>query len=246
MRPLPRVLLTGFDAFGGETLNPSWEAVRRLRGARLAGHRVVVRLLPTEFARAPGVLFRAIDRHRPALVLCVGQAGGRSAVSVERVALNLVDARIPDNAGARPVDAAVVPGAPAAYLAPLPVRRLVTALRRAGIPAEASLSAGAFVCNAVFYALCHRLAAGRGPALAGFLHIPYLPRQVVDRPKEPSLALETVVAALEVAVEAALGPARAFRRPRRGARSPRREMARARGPTGRAGRRAPPARRTRR
>lgn len=240
------MLLTGFDAFGGEALNPSWEAVRRLRGAHLAGHLVVVRRLPTEFSRAPAVLFRALDRHRPALVLCVGQAGGRSAVSVERVALNLVDARIPDNAGAQPVDVPVVPGAPAAYLAPLPVRRLVTALRRAGVPAEASLSAGAFVCNAVFFALCHRLARAGSRTRAGFLHIPYLPRQVVDRPKEPSLALETVVAALEVAVEAALAPVRALRRPRRGARSARQGPVRARAPSARAGRRAPPARRTRR
>jgi pyroglutamyl-peptidase len=198
------VLLTGFDPFGGESTNPSWEAVRRLAGTTVARHRVVAERLPTAFGAALTALGAALERHRPALVLCVGQAGGRAALSVERVALNLIDARIPDNSGAQPIDVPVVAGAPLAYFAPLPVKAIVGALRAAGVPAEVSHSAGTFVCNAVFYGLCHRLATALPDTRGGFVHVPYLPGQAAARPGTPSMALETMVAGLRVAMEAAL------------------------------------------
>ena len=213
---LAPILLIGFAPFGGERVNPSWEAVRSLDGETIAGRRVVVQRLPTVLARAPRVLARAVARHDPALVLCVGQAGGRPAVSVERVALNLVDARIPDNAGAQPVDVPVVQGAPVAYLAPLPVKRVVAALRRAGIPAELSQTAGTFVCNAVFFELCHLLATTRPGVRGGFLHIPWLPRQAAGKPGAPSMSTETVALALRVVAAVALG-ARPDRRTSEGA-----------------------------
>ncbi|MCL4817972.1 MAG: pyroglutamyl-peptidase I [Vicinamibacteria bacterium] len=198
------VLLTGFDPFDGEKVNPSWEAVKRLRGARIAGHTVAVARLPTEFERAPKALVRTMARHQPALVLCVGQAGGRPAISIERVAVNLLDARIADNAGAKPVDVPVIAGAPAAYFAPLPVKAMATALREAGIPAEISYTAGTFVCNAVLFALCHHLAERRSPVPAGFVHIPYLPAQAAGKPGAPSLDLDIVGRALRICIRAAL------------------------------------------
>jgi pyroglutamyl-peptidase len=160
--------------------------------------------LPTEFARAPKALFRAMARHRPSLVLCVGQAGGRSAISLVRVGVNVADARIPDNAGARPVDVPVIPGAPAAYFAPLPVKAMAVALREAGIPAEISYTAGTFVCNAVLFALCHRLAEQGSALPAGFVHIPYLPAQAAGKPGTPCLDLDSVTKALRLCVREAL------------------------------------------
>ena len=199
-----RVLLTGFDPFGGEAINPSWEAVRALDGERIGRHRIVARQLPTEFARAPNVLAAAIDEVRPVLVLCVGQAGGRAQVSVERVALNLADARIADNAGAQPVDSALIANAPHAYFAALPVKRVVERLNAAGIPAEVSHHAGNFVCNAVLFALCHRIAHHDPDLRGGFIHVPYLPEQARNHPNVPSMSLATMIEALRVSIAAAL------------------------------------------
>jgi pyroglutamyl-peptidase len=203
-KPARDVLLTGFDAFGGERVNPSWRAVRALDGERIAGHVVRTARLRCDFAAAPGQLARAIAKHDPVLVLCVGQAGGRAAVSLERVAINVVDARIPDNAGAQPVDEPVVAGAPAAHFSSLPLKAMLAALRDAGIPAEVSSSAGTFVCNAVFFHLAEALAARAGAVRGGFVHIPYLPQQAARHGAAPSMALETMVAALRLCVKVAL------------------------------------------
>ena len=159
------ILVTGFEPFGGERLNPSREVARQLDGRRVAGHGVVGRCLPCAFGQALPALNALLDEVRPAVVIALGLAGARSAVSVERVAINLIDARIPDNAGAQPIDEPVIPGAPAAYFASLPVKALQAALREAGLPAEVSHSAGTFVCNQVFFALMHRL-RGQGPRAA--------------------------------------------------------------------------------
>ena len=172
------LLLTGFDPFGGDAVNPSWLVARALHGQRIAGRTVVAAQLPTVFGAAQEQLQALLALHRPALVLCLGQAGGRSVLSVERVAINLVDARIPDNRGAQPVDAPVVPGGPAAYFATLPVKALHRAAQQAGLPCEVSQTAGTFVCNAVFYGLMHQLSAGAVPgARGGFVHVPWLPEQ---------------------------------------------------------------------
>ncbi|MDP3171136.1 MAG: pyroglutamyl-peptidase I [Polaromonas sp.] len=199
--PLPTVLLTGFDPFGGERLNPSWQAVRSLHHKRIAGHRLVAAQLPTVFGASLLELARLLREHRPALVICVGQAGGRAAISLERVAINVNDARIPDNAAAQPVDTPVVAAGPAAYFTRLPIKAMLQALQREGIAAEVSQTAGTFVCNHVFYGLMHMLATRRGfsRARGGFIHVPWLPGQ-----GQPCMATDVLVRGLRVAIAAAL------------------------------------------
>lgn len=196
----PCVLLTGFEPFGGETINPSWLAASALHGSRIAGHRVVAVQLPTAFDASLKALRRALREHVPARVIAVGQAGGREQMSLERVAINLIDARIPDNTGVRPIDLPVVDGGPDAYFATLPLKALLHALHNRGVPAVISYTAGTYVCNYVFYALMHALRA-KPRVLGGFVHVPYLPEQAA-RQKHPvaSMGLETIVAALRVIV----------------------------------------------
>ena len=197
----PAVLVTGFDPFGGEAVNPSWQAAQALHGKQVAGHRVIAARLPTVFDASLDVLRALLAQHRPALVLCAGQAGGRPALSLERVAINVNDARIADNASAQPVDTPVVAGGPAAYFSSLPIKAMLAALERAGIRAEVSQTAGTFVCNHVFYGLMHQLATH--PELAGvrggLVHVPWLPQQ-----GQPSMALQDMVQGLEVALHCAL------------------------------------------
>jgi pyroglutamyl-peptidase len=202
-RSAPTVLLTGFEPFGDDPDNPSWEAARALHGRRIAGRRVVARRLPVEFGTSLRILRGAIRETRPALVLCLGLAGGRAQLSLERVAINLDDAGIPDNAGRQPVEAPVAAGGPAAYFSTLPIKAILLALRGAGIPAEVSQSAGTYVCNHVFYGLMHAL-RGRRAVRAGFVHIPYGPEQAARHPGAPSLALATVVEGLRLAIRTAL------------------------------------------
>ena len=203
MNTVPRILLTGFDPFGGETRNPSWEAVRALHGKRIGGHRVVALQLPTEFAGSLRMLKAAMRELTPAILLGVGQAGGRSQLSIERVAINLQDARIPDNAGAQPVDEPVIAGAPAAYFSTLPIKAMLAALHAQGLPAEISNSAGTYVCNHIAYAMLH-LAAKRRGVRAGFIHIPYSPAQAAPRHGAASMALTDVVRGLEIALRTAI------------------------------------------
>ena len=197
---LPVLLITGFEPFGGESINPSIEVARRLHGEVLAGAVVRAVELPCVFGEAIVVLRAALEANRPALVLALGQAASRTDFSVERVAINVDDARIADNRGRRPVDEPVVPGAPAAYFSTLPVKAMVTALRAAGLPASVSQTAGTFVCNHVFYGLMHHLPVGvRG----GFMHLPLLPEQAARMPGHASLPLATQVDGVRVAVQAA-------------------------------------------
>ena len=197
------ILLTGFQPFGGEQENPSWQAVAALHGTRIAGHRVVARELPVAFGDALKTLRSALRETRPMLAVCVGQAGGRAQISLERVAINVDDARIPDNAGRQPVDVPVAAGGPAAYFTTLPIKAMRQALQEAGFPAEISQTAGTFVCNHVFYGLMHALRAQR-QVRAGFIHLPYSPAQAARHPGAPSLAVETATAALRIALQAAL------------------------------------------
>ena len=162
--------------FAGETVNPSWLAARALDSRTIDGHRVTALELPTEFAPAIATLRAALRRQRPRVVVATGLAGGREGISLERVAINVIDARIPDNAGAQPVDAPVVRRAPAAYFSSLPIKAALAALQREGIAAHVSQTAGTYVCNAVFYALMHAAKRRRGMR-AGFVHVPWLPEQ---------------------------------------------------------------------
>jgi pyroglutamyl-peptidase len=195
------VLVTGFEPFDGAEINPSQEIARNLNGTVIAGHRVVGALLPCVFGAAIPELKRLIGVHRPALVICVGQAGGRAAITPERVAINIDDARIADNAGAQPVDRPIVRGAPAGYFSTLPVKAIVAALREVGVPSEVSQTAGTFVCNHVFYGLMHTLRTSKG-VRAGFIHVPYLPEQA--QKGQASLPLEDMVFGVALAVETAL------------------------------------------
>lgn len=196
------VLLTGFEPFNKETVNPAWEAVRALAGWAGEGFTVEVRQLPCVFGAAQEVLKDAIGSLNPELVIAVGQAGGRVDLSVERVAINVDDAPIQDNAQQQLVDEPVVPGGPAAYFSTLPIKAIVRGLRDAGLPASVSQTAGTFVCNHVFYGLMHHTA---GTATrAGFIHIPYLPQQAAAHPGAASMALSEVVRGLKVAVAVAL------------------------------------------
>ncbi|WP_328645173.1 pyroglutamyl-peptidase I [Amycolatopsis sp. NBC_00348] len=198
---MARVLMTGFAPFGGEPVNPSWQAVS-LVGARRDDIAAVE--LPVEFAASLPALRRALAEHQPELVVCVGQAGGRAEVTPERVAINLVDARIPDNAGAQPVDVPVVEGGPAAYFTTLPVKACVAAIRAAGVPASVSHTAGTYVCNQVFYGLMHLLATDFPGVRGGFVHVPFSPEQVAASGKTaPSLGVDRIADALEALADTA-------------------------------------------
>jgi pyroglutamyl-peptidase len=179
-----RILLTGFEPFGGQSLNPSWEVARALHGLTLEGAQITSVQLPCVFAQALPALQQALAQRTPDIVLALGQAEGRADFSVERVAINVMDARIADNAGAQPIDVPVTAGGPAAYFSTLPIKSLVVGLKAAGFPASVSQTAGTFVCNQVFYGLQHAL-AGQG-VHSGFMHLPLLPEQAAHWPG-PSL-----------------------------------------------------------
>lgn len=194
------VLLTGFEPFGGDAANPSGEAVH-LVASRWSGPEVLVTdVLPVTFAGAAARLRELIAEHRPDVVIAAGLAGGRAAIGVERVAVNLVDARIPDNDGAQPVDVPSVPGAAPAHFATLPVKEIVRRIADTGIPAEVSYSAGTFVCNHVFFTA---LEAAASPARAGFVHVPW---STEHAPADaPALPLRAIADALEIAVRTSVG-----------------------------------------
>lgn len=196
------VLLTGFAPFGGEQVNPSWQAVRALDGAMIEGHRVVAIELPTEFDASLPVLWKALRKTEPRVAIAVGLAGGREGISLERVAVNLVDARIPDNSGAQPIDVPVLRGGHAAFFTTLPVKAALLALREVGISAHLSQTAGTYVCNQVFYALMHALRRRRNTR-AGFVHIPWSPEQAAAH-GQPGMPLDQVRRALEIIVHTAL------------------------------------------
>lgn len=193
-----KILLTGFTPFGGESINPALEAVMRVKASDSAVE-IIPLEVPTVFSLSAETVIAAIEKHRPDAVICVGQAGGRSAVTPERVAINLDDARIPDNEGAQPVDAPISPEAPAAYFSTLPIKAIVQAIRTSGIPAEISNSAGTYVCNHLMYSVLHYAAQMRPELRAGFIHVPYIPEQTAGK-DAPSLPLEDIIRALEAAV----------------------------------------------
>jgi pyroglutamyl-peptidase len=195
-----RALVTGFDPFGGARVNASLEAVRRLP-ARIGTLDIVTAELPTSYARSIPALKAALKDAGPGIVLCVGEAGERSLLSVERVAINVQDARIPDNDGAAPADRPVVRGGPAAYFSTLPVRAMVAALRAAELPAELSMSAGTFVCNHVFYGLMHVAATTRRSFRGGFLHVPCLAGRATEGAR--TMALEDIARGISIVLEVA-------------------------------------------
>ena len=191
---MKKLLITGFDPFGGESINPSWEAVRLL--PKTVGEYELCKLqIPTVFGLAAETVLKKAEALRPDVIICVGQAGGRAAVTPERIGINVRDARITDNAGAAPKDEPIVSGGPDGYFSTLPVKAMIAAINEAGLPGAVSNTAGTFVCNDVLYTLLHRY---RGTAVrCGFIHVPWLPQQGT-----PSLALEDTAKALAAAVSA--------------------------------------------
>lgn len=192
---MKQLLITGFEPFGGETVNPSWEAVRLLP-EELGDYRLTKLQIPTVFGRAAGTVLETARTLHPDVILCIGQAGGRSGVTPEVVGINLREARIPDNAGNQPENVPVVENAPAAYFSTVPVRAMVGAIRDAGVPAALSYSAGAFVCNDVLFSLLHHYRETE--TRVGFVHVPFLPEQAKEA--VPSLPLADIVRALTAAI----------------------------------------------
>ena len=189
--------------FGGERTNPSWEIVKALP-KNIAGHRVETLRVPTEFGKAIDVTVKAINAHQPEIVLCFGQAGGRSRMSVERVAVNVDDARIADNAGKQLIDEAVRADGPAAYFCTVPIKAMVAAMIKAGVPAEISNTAGTFVCNHLIYGVLDYIAQYRLTTRAGFIHVPYLESQVLDKPDTAAMSLALMVTGAEALAAAAI------------------------------------------
>jgi len=192
-----KALVTGFDAFGGDKVNPSSLAVSRLK-RKLGGLAIHTVELPTSYGRAPLALRAAIHEVRPDIVLGVGQAGSRTELCLERVAINVQDARIKDNDGKQPVDRPVVRDGPAAYFSTLPIKACVTEMRKAGLPAAVSNTAGTFVCNHIFYALMDIAQSHPIPMRGGFLHIPYMLEQAAGLGGTPSMALDDIVRGIEI------------------------------------------------
>jgi pyroglutamyl-peptidase len=198
------VLVTGFEPFGGETLNPSALVAKALDGRQVADRLVAGRVLPCVFGKSLAAIELELKRTQPELVICTGLAGGRAEITVERVAINIEDADIPDNEGNQPVDHPVIPGCPAAYWSTLPIKAIVAALGMAGLPAAISQSAGTYVCNHVFYGLMHRL-AGMAAVRGGFIHVPYMPEQTDGVAMvAPSLPLDQIIRGVELAIETSL------------------------------------------
>lgn len=191
---MKKLLITGFEPFGGEAINPSWEAVLRLP-REIGGYELTKLCLPVVFGEAGEEALKAARELSPDAVICVGQAGGRGAVTPELVAINLRYAKIPDNKGNQPTDEPVIPGGKSAYFATLPTRKIAEAIREQGIPAELSYSAGAYVCNDLIYRILAEL--DNTETRAVFIHVPYIPEQG----KSPSLTLDEIVKALTVAIE---------------------------------------------
>lgn len=187
------ILLTGFEPFDGESINPSWELVKVFNDMIIDDYHIISKLLPTIFYESSEILLKYLKEYKPKIVLCFGQAGGSNSIRLERVALNLNDARIPDNRGNQPNDELVIPDGPVAYFAKLPLKLIYDKLKENNIPVSISLSAGSYVCNHVFYYLMHVI--HNTEMIGGFIHIPYLDTQ--NKPNHFTMKLEELKIALE-------------------------------------------------
>ena len=191
-----KIIVTGFDPFGGEKINPSIECVKAL--PEIEGVELIRLELPTVFKESAKRLNEVINDVKPDAVLSVGQAGGRAGITMERIAINVDDARIPDNISQQPIDEEIQVEGEAAYFSTLPIKRIVKAIREAGISAEVSNTAGTFVCNHIMYQALFAATKADKPFKAGFMHIPFIPEQTTDK---PSLPLEESTKALQIAIE---------------------------------------------
>lgn len=198
-----KVLVTGFEPFGGEKINPALEAVKKLED-NIAGAKIVKAEIPTVFKKSIEKLEELIEKEKPDIVICVGQAGGRSEITIERVAININDARIPDNEGNQPIDEPIFKDGENAYFAKLPIKALVKEIRDNKIPASVSNTAGTFVCNHLMYGLLYLIDKKYPNMKGGFIHVPFIPEQVVNKRNIPSMSLEDIIKGLRAAIKAAI------------------------------------------
>ena len=195
-----KILVTGFDPFGGAKINPSIEAVKILDDS-ICGAQIIKLEVPTVCHKSLNVIEAAIQQHNPDVILNVGQAGGRSDITIERVGINVDDCRIPDNEGNQIVDEPVYADGPAAYFANIPIKAMVENIKSANIPASVSNTAGTFVCNHVTYGVRHLIETKYPGKRSGFIHIPYLPEQTLEMKNMPSMELKTIARGLTKAIE---------------------------------------------
>lgn len=198
-----KVLVTGFDPFGGESINPAWEAVKVIKD-EIAGAEVVKMQIPTVVGKSIAKIHDKMVEINPDIVIAVGQAGGRFGVTPERVAINVTDARIPDNEGNQPIDEVIFEDGDAAYFSNLPVKAMVQAIKDAGYPSVLSNTAGTYICNHVMYGILYYIQKEFPNARGGFIHVPYATSQVVNKPNTASMSLADITASLEAAIKAAV------------------------------------------
>lgn len=201
---MKKILLTGFDPFGEEEINPATEVVKKFSQKKIDGYQIKTIEIPTVYKKSIEEIKEEIKKINPELVISIGQAGGRTDISIERIAINIDDYRIKDNEGNQPVDKAINSNGKNAYFATLPIKEMVENIKEKGIPAEISNSAGTFVCNHVMYGLLDYIDENKLDIKAGFIHIPFLPSQVVDKKNKASMSLETVEKGLEIAIKTAI------------------------------------------
>ena len=199
---MKNILITGFEPFGGEKINPSYEALKLLPET-IATAKIHILRLPVVFGKNGALLEQSIDELDPDIIICVGQAGGRSGLTFEKIAINCQNASVPDNDGNQPHDEPVIEQGPAAYFATLPLSQMIASCKKAGFKAEFSYHAGTYVCNDTMYRLLHLLASGASKARGGFIHVPFVPEQVHDK-KTSSQSLEETAKCLECAIKAAI------------------------------------------
>lgn len=198
-----KVLVTGFDPFGGESINPAWEAVKVIKD-EIAGAEIVKMQIPTVVGKSIAKIHDKMVEMNPDIVIAVGQAGGRFGVTPERVAINVTDARIPDNEGNQPIDEPIFADGDAAYFSNLPVKAMVQAIKDAGYPSVLSNTAGTYICNHVMYGILYYIQKEFPNARGGFIHVPYAASQVVNKPNTASMAIADITASIEAAIEAAV------------------------------------------
>jgi len=201
---MPKVLLTGFEPFGGETINPSWQVAASLAGKVIDGYEIIAAEIPVARYTALEKIIYLISEHQPEIIINLGQAGGRTDITVERVGVNVDDYGSPDNAGNHPIDEAIEEDGPPACFSTLPIKAMVEAMREAGAPASVSNTAGTYLCNHVAYGIPRYLQKIKSQAIAGFIHIPFLPEQATKFRGRSSMALETLIIGITAGIQAAI------------------------------------------
>jgi len=198
-----KILITGFEPFGGEVVNPSFEAVKQLPDS-FENSQIVKAAIPTVFRKSIDTLYKLIEKEKPDVVICVGQAGGRAEITIERVAINIDDAKNPDNEGNTPKDEVIFEDGENAYFSNLPIKKMVEEIKNCKIPASISNSAGTYVCNHLMYGLLYLINKKYKNMKGGFIHVPYLPQQVLNKRNVPSMSLDNIVQALVCSIKAIL------------------------------------------